>query len=115
MTEPPPRPRGRPPLPEGAKSRAAVQRAYREQRKAEAKPVVVRDRRPAEWRSKPRRWQDAVETLRSIMDTYQGWRADLPAGLVESEFADRLDALLELRDAVEQLDAAELPKGLGRA
>jgi hypothetical protein len=34
--------------------------------------------------------------------------------MADSAITDRLDAVLELRDLVEQLDAAELPKGFGR-
>ena len=34
--------------------------AYRERRKATEKPVVVRYRKPADRRSKPKRWTDAV-------------------------------------------------------
>ena len=42
MTDPK-RPRGRPPSPQGAKPRAAVQRAYRERRKAAGKVLRVID------------------------------------------------------------------------
>jgi hypothetical protein len=94
--------------------------AYRARRKAELEaagkaPVVrLRYRRPADRRSKPQRWQDAVETLAELLDGYQDWRDNLPAGLANSALADRLDEVLALRDAVEQLQAAELPKGFGR-
>jgi hypothetical protein len=93
--------------------------AYRARRKAEleaaGKPVVrVRYRQPTDRRSRPKRWQDAVETLADLLDDYQAWRDSLPASLADSAIADRLDELLHLRNAVDQLTAAELPKGFGR-
>jgi hypothetical protein len=94
--------------------------AYRARRKADAEakaqkpPVVVRYRRPADKRSRPERWADAVQTMADLLDDYQGWRDALPAGLADSAIADRLDELLTLRDLVDQLAAAELPKGFGR-
>jgi len=38
----------------------------------------------------------------------------MPVGLADSELAEQLDAVLELREVVEQLAAAELPTGFGR-
>jgi hypothetical protein len=92
--------------------------AYRERLKAAAeasKPaVVVRYRRPADKRSRPQRWADAVQMLADLIDDYQAWRDGLPPSLAGSEIADRLDEVLQLRDLVDQLAAAELPKGFGR-
>ena len=93
--------------------------AYRARRAAEleaaGKPVVrVRYRPPTDRRSRPKRWQDAVETLADLLDDYQAWRDSLPASLTDSEIADRLDEVLHLRDLVDQLAAAELPRGFGR-
>ena len=87
---------------------------YRERRKASEKPVVVRYRKPADRRSKPQQWDDAVSTLLDLLDGYQDWRDRLPAGLDGSVTADRLDEVLRLRDLVEQLQGVELPKGFGR-
>jgi hypothetical protein len=111
------------PLPKNgvrALSDAERSAAYRVRRKAEAEavgkaPVVrIRYRKPADKRSRPQRWRDAVETLADLLDDYQDWRDSLPASLTDSVIADRLDELLTLRDAVDQLAAAELPKGFGR-
>jgi hypothetical protein len=38
----------------------------------------------------------------------------MPPGLAESTTAQLIDEVLALRDLVEQLQAAELPKGFGR-
>jgi hypothetical protein len=53
-------------------------------------------------------------TLLDRLDAYQDWRDKLPAGMADSAIAERLDTVLELRDLVEQLEAAELPRGFGR-
>jgi hypothetical protein len=55
-----------------------------------------------------------VETLAELLDGFQDWRDNLPAGLADSDIAQRLDDVLELRDLVDQLAAADLPKGFGR-
>jgi hypothetical protein len=52
--------------------------------------------------------------LLSILDDYQTWHDNMPPGLVESATAERLDAVLALRDLVDELQAAELPRGFGR-
>ena len=57
------------------------------------------------WRRRP---------LLDDYDDYQEWRDSLPASLADSAIADRLDELLYLRDAVDQLAAAELLRGFGR-
>jgi hypothetical protein len=55
-----------------------------------------------------------VQELADLIDGYQDWKDNLPASLADSALADRLDEVLALRDAVEQLQAAELPRGFGR-
>lgn len=95
-----------------ALSDAERQRRYRERRKAGEK--LIRYRRPRDRRSRPQQWADAVDTLLSILDDYQQWRDSQPPGLEGSATTERIDAVLELRDLVEQLEAAELPKGFGR-
>jgi hypothetical protein len=111
------------PLPRnGVRARSPAERAaaYRERRKAEieaagkAPAVRIRYRKPADKRSRPQRWADAVQTLADLLDNYQSWRDALPASLADGAIADRLDELLTLRDAVDQLAAADLPKGFGR-
>jgi hypothetical protein len=107
--KPGPKPRG-----DHAMSDAERSAAYRVRLKAAAPAAKVRYRRSADRRSKPQRWQDAVETLADLLDGYQAWRDALPASLADSEIAGRLDEMLQLRDMVEQLAAAELPPGFGR-
>jgi hypothetical protein len=108
---PGPRPTG-----DVALSPAERQRAYRARLKAaaDAKPVVVRYRRSADRHTRPKRGADAVVTLLDCPDAYQDWRDGLPASLTDGDLADRLDAVLDLRELVDQLDGAKLPKGFGR-
>jgi hypothetical protein len=95
-----------------ALSDAERARRYRERRKAGAQPV--RYRHPAERRSRPERWADAVRTLADLLDDYERWRENLPPSLANSATAERIGEVLELRELVDQLQAAELPKGFGR-
>jgi hypothetical protein len=68
----------------------------------------VRFRRPKDRRSRPQQWQEAVATLLDCLEAYQAWRDNLPAGVADNALAERLDTVLELRELVEQLEAAEL-------
>ena len=110
------------PLPRGDRATTPAERAaaYRARRKATIAaaptkpPVVLRYRRPADRRSRPQQWVDAVQTLADLLDRFQEWRNNLPSSLANSVTAEALDAVLELRGYVEELQAAELPKGFGR-
>jgi len=109
---PGPRPQG-----DHALTSAKRMRRLREKRKAEAAdkpPVVIHYRRPKDRRSRPDQWADAINTLTDCLDRYQEWRDNLPASLADSALAERLDAVLELRDLVDQLSLADLPRGFGR-
>jgi len=113
---PGPRPQG-----DRALTSAERMRRLREKRKAEAAnkppskpPVVIRYRRPKDRRSRPDQWADAVNTLADCLDRYQQWRDNLPGNLADSTLCECLDAVLELRDLVDQLSLADLPRGFGR-
>ena len=95
-----------------ALSAAERQARFRAARAAGVKPV--RYRRPADRRSRPQLWADAVDTLQRCLDGYQAWRDGLPENLAETPIGAKLDELLELRGHLEALAAAELPKGFGR-
>jgi hypothetical protein len=111
---------GPPPRGERAATPAERSAAYRARRKATVadapanSPVVVRYRRPADRRSRPEQWADAVQTLADLLDRLQVWRDKMPSSLANSATAEALDAVLELRGQVEDLQAAEVPKGFGR-
>lgn len=111
---------GPPPRGDRAATPAERSAAYRARRKVAAAvaptepPVVFRYRRPADRRSRPERWADAVQTLADMLGQFQQWRDNLPSSLEDSPTAEALDAVLELRGHVEDLQAVQLPKGFGR-
>jgi hypothetical protein len=111
---------GPPPRRDRAATPAERSAAYRARRKATDAaaptnpPVIIRYRRPADRRSRPQQWADAVQTLAELLDRCQEWRDKLPSGLANSATSEALDAVLELRGHVEDLQAVELPKGFGR-
>ncbi len=100
------------PAVERALTPAERQARYRAAQTAGVKPV--RYRRPADRRSRPQRWADAVASLQGCLDAYQAWRDSLPENLAAATIGARLDALLALRAHVAALEAADLPKGFGR-
>jgi hypothetical protein len=111
------------PRPQGDRALASAERMrrLREKRKAEAadkppdKPaVVIRYRRPKDRRSRPEQWADAIKMLMDCLDRYQQWRENLPDSLADSALAERLDAMPEWRDLIDQLSLADLPRGFGR-
>jgi hypothetical protein len=92
---------------------AERQRAYIARLKAGI-PTATKPRRLIDRRSKPQRWDDAVADLLDLLDGYQDVRDNLPDALAGGAYAEKLDAILELRESVETLADAELPKGFGR-
>ena len=89
------------------------QRAYISRLKAGI-PTAPKPRKPIDRRTKPQRWDEAVNELLDLLDGYQEARDALPDSLAESIYVEKLDAILELRDLVETLADADLPKGFGR-
>ena len=109
------------PLPRGDRAATPAERvaAYRARRKgtlaaAATKPPVVRNRRSADRRTRAQQWTDAAQKLADLLDHFQKWRDNLPASLENSATAEALDAVLELRGYVDELQAIDLPKGFGR-
>jgi hypothetical protein len=92
---------------------AERQRAYIGRLKAGI-PKASRPRKPVDRRSKPQRWDDAVAELLSLLESYREARDNLPDSLAETAYVEKLDATLELRELVETLADADLPKGFGR-
>jgi|HubBroStandDraft_5_1064220.scaffolds.fasta_scaffold1043601_1 hypothetical protein len=97
-----------------ALSDAERQRNYRQRRAASGTQIKIKYRKPADRRSAPERWDNATADLLAILDDYQTWRDGMPPGVSESATAQKLDAMLELRNLVEELQAADPPKGFGR-
>jgi hypothetical protein len=103
------------PKPRGDHALTAAERAaaYRERLKAGDR-VVIRYRKPADRRSRPKRWNDAIEALHACLNDWEAAREALPPSLTDGAYGAKLDAVIELRELVEQLDAADVPLGFGR-
>ena len=93
-----------------ALTNAERQARYRERR--QAGESRTRYRRPADRRSRPQQWDDAVRTLLALQDQYREWRDALPESLAGSVTAELLEEVCDLD--LSELEAVELPRGFGR-
>ncbi len=73
---------------------------------------AIRMRRPADHRSRARRWRDAVAELTDLQTQYATWLDALPSNLRESTTADALQAICDVD--LTDLQAIEPPRGFGR-
>jgi hypothetical protein len=95
---------------ERAMTDAERQARYRAARASGA--PVIRTRRPADHRSRVRRWDDAVAELTKLQAEYDAWLQNLPENLQDTATAEALRAISEL-DLCE-LQAIVPPRGFGR-
>jgi hypothetical protein len=100
----------RQPIGEKAMTNAERQARYRAARAGNA--PVIRTRRPADHRSRVKRWHDAVAQLIELQQQYADWLEALPANLQESVLAEALQAICHLD--LSDLQAVEPPRGFGR-
>ena len=73
---------------------------------------AIRMRRPADHRSRARRWRDAVAELTDLQTQYATWLDALPSNLRESTTADALQAICDVD--LTDLQAIEPSRGFGR-
>ena len=73
--------------------------------------VKVRYRKPADRRSRPQRWRDAVAELLELQADYQQWLDGLPESLADTSTADALRAVCDLDLSGLEVDP---PRGFGR-
>jgi hypothetical protein len=73
---------------------------------------VLRYRRPADRRTRPQRWRDAVAELLALQAEYTAWLEALPDSLQDTDTAEALQAIVELD--LDALATAEPPRGYGR-
>ena len=105
-------PPGPKPLGERTMTLAERQARYRAAHAADTAPVVkVRYRRPADRRSRPQRWRDAVAELLELQADYQQWLDGLPESLADTPTADALRAVCDLDLSGLEIDP---PRGFGR-
>jgi hypothetical protein len=57
---------------------------------------VLRYRRPADRRTRPQRWREAVAELLALQAEYTAWLQALPDSLQDTDMAERLQTIVEL-------------------
>ena len=100
----------RKPIGERAMTDAERQARHRAARAADA--PVIRTRRPADHRSRARRWHDTVAELTELQAQYAAWLEALPTNLQDGALADALQVICDLDLA--ELQAVDPPRGFGR-
>lgn len=90
---------------------AERQARYRARLAEKQPPPVVRYRRPADRRSRPEQWREAVATLTRLQAEYQAWLDRLPSSLIDTPTAAALEAVCDLDLSVLEVDP---PRGFGR-
>ena len=89
----------------------AERQARRRAAQAAGRPVL-RTRRPADHRSRARRWHDTVAVLVALQTEYEAWLEALPETLQDTATAEALRMISELD--LSELQAIEPPRGFGR-
>lgn len=105
-------PRGRQPEGEQPLSNAERQARHRARQQNSQLTPVIRYRRPADRRSRPQRWRDAVAELLALHAEYAAWCDALPDSLRDTATAAALQAIVDLD--LDDLAGIEPPRGFGR-
>jgi hypothetical protein len=105
-------PTGRKPDGDAALSNAERQARYRLRHQLEQPGPAAHLHRPADRRSRPQRWRDAVAELLTLQGAYAAWLEALPEALQGTTTADALQAIVDLD--LDTLAAIEPPRGYGR-
>lgn len=98
--------------PIGARAMTDAERQARYRAARAAGMAVVQTCRPADHRSRARRWQDTVAALVALQAEYAGWLERLPPNLQDSATAAALATICDLD--LSELAAVEPPRGFGR-
>jgi len=97
--------------PESDRALTGAERQARWRARHAATPMI-RYRRPADRRSRPQRWHDAVAELLALQADYAAWYDALPEATREGATGAALEAIIELD--LDELAAIEPPRGFGR-
>jgi hypothetical protein len=89
----------------------AERQARRRAAPAAGRPAV-RTRRPADHRSRARRWHDTVAELLALQAEYEAWLGALPETLQDTATAEALRTIADLD--LSELQAVDPPRGFGR-
>ena len=90
----------------------AERQARHRARRAEQVGFKVRYRRPADRRTRPQRWRDAVAELLALQADYAAWADALPDALRETATAEALQDIIAFD--LSDLANIEPPRGYGR-
>jgi len=90
----------------------AERQARHRARQAEQAGSTIRYRRPADRRTRPQRWRDAIAELLALQADYAAWADALPDALRETATAEALQAIVDLD--LTDLAGIEPPRGYGR-
>ena len=104
-------PKGQRPQGDHALSNAERQARHRA-RQDEQAGSTIRYRRPADRRTRPQRWRDAVAELLALQADYAAWADALPDALRETATAEALQTIVDLD--LTNLTDIEPPRGYGR-
>jgi hypothetical protein len=102
--------RGPKPIGEQPMTHAERQARYRAAH-ADGAPPKIKYRKPADRRSRPQRWRDAVAELVELQADCQTWLDAMPENLADGATAEALRAICELDLSVLEIDP---PRGFGR-
>jgi len=104
-------PRGRPPQGDNPLTGAERQARYRARIEGQTTTPVARYRRPADRRTRPQRWHDAVAELIALQAEYLAWAEALPDTLQGTATVDTLQAIADVD--LDELAAIKPPRGYG--
>lgn len=100
------------PKPLGGRAMTPAERQARYREAHQSGTPALRYRKPADRRSRPQRWRDAVAELVALQAEYQTWLDGLPESLHDSATAEALKTVCDLD--LSELDGIEPPRGFGR-
>ena len=98
--------------PEGERALTNAERQARFRKNHANGQPKLRYRRPADRRSRPQRWRDAVDELVNLQEEYRTWLETIPDQLKDSPTGEALQAIVDLD--LSELEAIEPPRGFGR-
>jgi hypothetical protein len=97
--------------PEGDRALTGAERQARWRARHSGMPMI-RYRRPADRRSRPQRWRQAVAELLALQAEYAAWYDALAEATRDGATGEALEAIIELD--LDELAAIEPPRGFGR-
>ena len=98
--------------PIGDTAMTAAERQARSRAARAALRPVPRARRPADHRSRARRWLDAVTELAALQAEYAAWLEATPETLQDTATAEALRTICDLD--LSDIQAVQPPRGFGR-